>query len=97
MPREQHGYVDGLPFVQRWDFSAAGVRRSVEDSLRRLGLSRLGVAYVHDCDAITHGADASEILGEHVPWEKLFAALLSVLLRKHLIADWEFVEEFKKI
>ena len=29
--------------------------------------------------------------------QKLFAALLSVLLRKHLIADWEFVEEFKKI
>ncbi|MCC6668884.1 MAG: hypothetical protein IT375_34380 [Polyangiaceae bacterium] len=47
--------------------------------------------------AVSHGADASEILGEHVPWEKLFAALLSVLLRKHLIADWEFVEEFKKI
>ena len=36
-PREQHGYVDGLPFVQRWDYSAAGVRRSVEDSLQRLG------------------------------------------------------------
>ncbi len=47
--------------------------------------------------AISHGADASEILGERVQWEKLFAALLSVLLRKHLIADWEFVEEFKKI
>lgn len=47
--------------------------------------------------AVSHGADASEILGEDVPWEKLFAALLSVLLRKHLIADWEFVEEFKKI
>jgi len=47
--------------------------------------------------AVSHGADASEILGENVPWEKLFAALLSVLLRKHLIADWEFVEEFKKI
>jgi type IV pilus assembly protein PilB len=47
--------------------------------------------------AVSHGADASEVLGEHIPMEKLFAALLSVLLRKHLIADWEFVEEFKKI
>lgn len=46
--------------------------------------------------AVSHGADASEILGDHA-WEKMFAALLSVLLRKHLIADWEFVEEFKKI
>jgi type IV pilus assembly protein PilB len=47
--------------------------------------------------AISHGADATEILGENPKWEKLFAALLSVLLRKHLIADWEFVDEYRKI
>lgn len=47
--------------------------------------------------AVSHGADASEVLGENVRWEALFAALLSVLLRKHLIADWEFVEEYRKI
>jgi len=47
--------------------------------------------------AITHGADASDILGDQVRWEPLFAALLEVLLKKHLIADWEFVEEFRKI
>lgn len=47
--------------------------------------------------AVSHGADASEILGENVRWEALFAALLSVLLRKHLIADWEFVDEYRKI
>jgi type IV pilus assembly protein PilB len=47
--------------------------------------------------AVAHGADASEILGSTVRWEAMFAALLSLLLRKHLIADWEFVEEFKKI
>ena len=47
--------------------------------------------------AVSHGADASEILGEDLHWQAMFAALLSVLLRKHLIADWEFVEEYKKI
>jgi hypothetical protein len=47
--------------------------------------------------AIVHGADASDILGDDVRWEPLFAALLAVLLKKHLIADWEFVEEFRKI
>ena len=47
--------------------------------------------------AVSHGADATEILGENANWEALFAALLSLLLKKHLIADWEFVEEFKKI
>ncbi len=61
-PRAQHGYVDILPFRQTWDFSAGGTRRSVEDSLQRLGLSRLDVAYVHDPDAATHGARAPEVL-----------------------------------
>lgn len=61
-PRAQHGYVDILPFNQSWDFSAAGTRRSVEDSLQRLGLSHLDVAYVHDPDAATHGANAPQVL-----------------------------------
>lgn len=47
--------------------------------------------------AVSHGADASEILGEDPKWQAMFAALLSVLLRKGLIADWEFVEAFRKI
>ncbi len=46
--------------------------------------------------AVSHGADATEVLGENVRWEAMFAAMLSLLLRKHLIADWEFVEEYKK-
>ncbi len=47
--------------------------------------------------AVAHGADASEILGAEPRWEAIFSALLSILLRKGLIADWEFVEEFRKI
>jgi D-threo-aldose 1-dehydrogenase len=54
-PREQFGYVDLPPFVQRWD-------RSVEDSLQRLGLARIDVAYVHDIDAATHGEHAPQVL-----------------------------------
>jgi type IV pilus assembly protein PilB len=41
--------------------------------------------------------DASRVLGENVRWERLFAALLAVLLKKHLVADWEFVEEYRLI
>lgn len=59
--RDQHGYIDVLPFRQRWDYSAAGVRRSLEDSLQRLGLARLDVAFVHDCDPATHGAAAAAV------------------------------------
>jgi type IV pilus assembly protein PilB len=47
--------------------------------------------------AVAHGADASEILGENDRWEPMLAALLSLLLKKHLIADWEFVDEFRKV
>lgn len=61
-PREQFGYVDTLPFVQHWDYSAAGVRRSLEDSLQRTGLPRIDVLYVHDCDAATHGERAPQVL-----------------------------------
>jgi D-threo-aldose 1-dehydrogenase len=60
-PHEQHGYVGGLPFRQHWDYSAAGVRRSVEDSLQRLGLARLDAVFVHDCDATTHGPNADAV------------------------------------
>jgi type IV pilus assembly protein PilB len=47
--------------------------------------------------AVSHGADATEILGENVRWEALFSALLSLMLKKRMIADWEFVEEYKKV
>ncbi|MFM9611870.1 aldo/keto reductase [Streptomyces sp. V2] len=33
-----------------WDFSADGVRRSLESSLERLGLDRVDVVYLHDPD-----------------------------------------------
>jgi D-threo-aldose 1-dehydrogenase len=61
-PSAQHGYVDILPFRQAWDYSTTGTYRSVEDSLQRLGLSRLDVAYVHDPDMATHGERAPEVL-----------------------------------
>jgi type IV pilus assembly protein PilB len=47
--------------------------------------------------AVAHGQDATEILGEKVPIEAICAALLSLLLRKGLVADWEFVDELRKV
>lgn len=63
-PRDFGAYVDVLPNVQRFDYSATGVRRSVENSLQRLGLGRIDIAYVHDCSAITHGERAPTVLRE---------------------------------
>ncbi|MCC7535579.1 MAG: hypothetical protein IT379_05175, partial [Deltaproteobacteria bacterium] len=45
--------------------------------------------------AAARDVDVSDILPEK-RWEPLLAALLAVLLRKQLIADWEFVEEWKR-
>lgn len=61
-PRDQNGYVQGLPFRQTWDFSGDGIRRSVHDSLQRLGLAQLDTVFLHDCDAGVHGADAPRVL-----------------------------------
>ena len=56
-PAEQEGYVAGLPFTARFDYSADGTLRSIEQSLRRLGLARLDMVYIHDVDRTTHGRD----------------------------------------
>ncbi len=37
-----------MNFSYRYDYSAAGVRKSVEDSLQRLGLSSLDIVFIHD-------------------------------------------------
>jgi D-threo-aldose 1-dehydrogenase len=60
--RDQLNFVDILPYNQHWDYSAAGVRRSVEDSLQRMGMAYLDVAFVHDCCSICHGDDYPKIL-----------------------------------
>lgn len=49
-------------FVRRWDFSAEGVRRSLDQSRERLGLDRIDVVYVHDPDA-----HVDETIAEAIP------------------------------
>ncbi|MET0204887.1 MAG: aldo/keto reductase, partial [Casimicrobiaceae bacterium] len=56
-PRVQHGYVEGLPFVQHYDYTYDGTLRSLDASLARLSLPRIDIAYVHDIDVATHGAE----------------------------------------
>jgi hypothetical protein len=45
--------------------------------------------------AKAEGADVSDILPDD-GWEMLIATILSLLLKKRLIADWEFVDELAK-
>ncbi|MZD06939.1 aldo/keto reductase [Streptomyces sp. SID5785] len=45
-----HGFAVPATHRRVWDFSADGVRRSLEESLGRLGLDRVDTVYLHDPD-----------------------------------------------
>lgn len=51
-PRERDTEGFAVPGDQRrvWDFSRDGIHRSLEESLGRLGLDRVDIAYLHDPD-----------------------------------------------
>ena len=50
-----------LPFGVVYDYSYDGIMRSFEDSLKRLGLARIDILYVHDIGKYQHG-DAHPVL-----------------------------------
>jgi D-threo-aldose 1-dehydrogenase len=55
VPQDPAGREDeafAVPATHRrvWDFSLDGVRRSVEDSLERMGLDRIDILYLHDAE-----------------------------------------------
>jgi hypothetical protein len=54
------------------------------------------VELVQALTAVANGADAAQVFGGKVPLEAICAALLRLLLRKGLIADWEVVEELRR-
>jgi len=55
--RDDEGFAVPAAVHRVWDFSADGVRRSLDASLDRLGLDRIDIVYVHDPD--DHGDAAS--------------------------------------
>ena len=50
-------FANALPFDYVYDYSRDGTRRSLEDSLQRLGLARVDIALIHDVVPRWHGAD----------------------------------------
>jgi len=55
----RHGYATPMPFEPVYDYSYDAVMRSYQESLQRLGLSRIDILYIHDIGRLTHG-DANE-------------------------------------
>jgi D-threo-aldose 1-dehydrogenase len=53
---DDQGFAVPATFRREWDLSRDGIRRSVDESLERLGLDRIDIAYLHDPD--DHGPQA---------------------------------------
>lgn len=51
----RHGFVDADPFEPVFDYSADGIRRSYEASLKRLRRDRVEILLAHDLGVVTHG------------------------------------------
>ena len=55
VPQGETGWQQPLPFEVVYDYSASAIRRSVEDSLQRLGTNHIDLALVHDIGRFQHG------------------------------------------
>jgi D-threo-aldose 1-dehydrogenase len=86
-PKPHPLWKEPSPFVYRYDYTADGVKRSLEDSLQRLGVERIDVVFVHDLSP-----DNDEELGG---WKQQFAVAangafpaLAKLRDEGVIAAW---------
>lgn len=82
-------WTQPLPFRYEYDYTAAGARRSVEDSLQRLGLAKIDIVYIHDL-----GPDNTELPGS---WKKQYEIArkgamveLAKMRDEGLIGAWGF-------
>ena len=57
-------WADAAPFTMRFDYSYDGTMRAFEDSLQRLGLERMDMAFIHDIDRFTRGDEQPEVFRE---------------------------------
>jgi D-threo-aldose 1-dehydrogenase len=64
-------YVSPLPNRPVFDYSRAGIERSYQDSLRRLGVDRVDMLLLHDIDRLNHPHGhrllVRDLLGEAIP------------------------------
>ena len=47
---DDEGFAVTSPFIRQRDYSGDGIRRSLDESLERLGLDRVDIVFVHDPD-----------------------------------------------
>jgi D-threo-aldose 1-dehydrogenase len=62
--RDPAGFDVPATAERRWDYSPAGIRRSLADSLDRLGLNHVDILFLHDPDEYSLGAALRDALPE---------------------------------
>ncbi len=80
-------WKDPPPFDYRYDYSAAGTRRSIEDSLQRMGLDAIDIVLIHDLSP--DNADMGERWTEYFEQARTGAFVeLSRMRDEGLIKAW---------
>jgi D-threo-aldose 1-dehydrogenase len=57
LKRRTLGWAGGLNFEHHYDYSYDGIMRSYEDSLQRLGMTRIDLLIIHDLDRANHQSE----------------------------------------
>ncbi|PPF77033.1 aldo/keto reductase [Subtercola sp. Z020] len=86
---DDQGFIVPATTRRQWDFSADGVRRSIDESLGRLGLDRIDIVYLHDPDehfeqALTEAIPALVDLRE----QGMIGAIGAGMNQSHLLTEF---------
>lgn len=84
-PENLGPFLGVLPFRAQYDYSADGARRSIEDSLQRMGVGRIDIAYIHDVAEDHHGPGWTEVFATAM---KGAARALTRMREEGIIRAW---------
>lgn len=84
-PENAGPFVDEPPYRRVIDYSADGARRSLEDSLKRLGVERLDIVYIHDVSEDQYGPQWREYFAQAMQGA---AKALTRLREEGVIRGW---------
>lgn len=82
------GFYGTPPLTRVWDFTADGARRSLDQSLERLGLDRVDIALIHDPDDFAEQALDGAYRGLHELRSQGVVDAIGVGVNQPELAEW---------
>jgi D-threo-aldose 1-dehydrogenase len=77
--REPHDptiqWKDPHPFDPIFDYTYDAIMRSYDDSMQRLGMSRIDILYIHDIDVFSHGGEETQAKQFRIAMDEAYKAL----------------------